>query len=160
MEPTKVTSSEFQQAFGALSDKARHEPVVITKHGRPLPRGDGGRRMGAAETARQTSRPDDRAGRGMGRGRPPGAAHLTPSARSLAPIAFAALLAIKIGFKRRTCLRIQCPIKEASKGPGGREIGPRPPRLPLAPFLEFPQPAVGAAGATARGRTLTLTSTS
>ena len=35
MEPTKVTSSEFQQAFGSLSDKARHEPVVITKHGRP-----------------------------------------------------------------------------------------------------------------------------
>jgi len=35
MQPTKVTSSEFQQAFGALSDKARHEPVIITKHGRP-----------------------------------------------------------------------------------------------------------------------------
>ena len=35
MQPTKVSSSEFQQAFGALSDKARHEPVVITKHGRP-----------------------------------------------------------------------------------------------------------------------------
>ena len=34
METTRVTSSEFQQAFGALSDKARHEPVVITKHGR------------------------------------------------------------------------------------------------------------------------------
>ena len=34
MELTKVTASEFQQAFGALSDKARHEPVVITKHGR------------------------------------------------------------------------------------------------------------------------------
>ena len=34
MAPTQVTSSEFQQAFGALSDKARHEPVVITKHGR------------------------------------------------------------------------------------------------------------------------------
>jgi len=33
MEPTKVTASEFQQAFGMLSDKARHEPV-ITKHGR------------------------------------------------------------------------------------------------------------------------------
>ena len=31
---TRVTSSEFQQAFGSLSDKARHEPVVITKHGR------------------------------------------------------------------------------------------------------------------------------
>jgi prevent-host-death family protein len=34
MEPTRVTASEFQQAFGALSDKARHDPVVITKHGR------------------------------------------------------------------------------------------------------------------------------
>jgi prevent-host-death family protein len=34
MEPTKVTASEFQQAFGMLSDRARHEPVVITKHGR------------------------------------------------------------------------------------------------------------------------------
>ncbi len=34
MEPTKVTASEFQQAFGTLSDKARHEPIVITKHGR------------------------------------------------------------------------------------------------------------------------------
>lgn len=34
MQPTRVTASEFQQAFGALSDKARQEPVVITKHGR------------------------------------------------------------------------------------------------------------------------------
>ncbi len=34
MEPTRVTASEFQQAFGALSDVARREPVVITKHGR------------------------------------------------------------------------------------------------------------------------------
>jgi prevent-host-death family protein len=34
MEPVRVTSSEFQQAFGMLSDKARREPVVITKHGR------------------------------------------------------------------------------------------------------------------------------
>jgi prevent-host-death family protein len=34
METTRVTSSEFQHAFGALSDKARHGPVVITKHGR------------------------------------------------------------------------------------------------------------------------------
>ena len=33
MQVTKVTASEFQQAFGKLSDKARHEPVVITKHG-------------------------------------------------------------------------------------------------------------------------------
>jgi prevent-host-death family protein len=35
MQPTKVTASEFQQAFGALSDRARREPVIITKHGRP-----------------------------------------------------------------------------------------------------------------------------
>lgn len=34
MPQTKVSASEFQQAFGMLSDKARHEPVVITKHGR------------------------------------------------------------------------------------------------------------------------------
>lgn len=34
MPATRVTASEFQNAFGALSDKARHEPVVITKHGR------------------------------------------------------------------------------------------------------------------------------
>lgn len=34
MEATRVTSSEFQAAFNALSDKARHEPVVITKHGK------------------------------------------------------------------------------------------------------------------------------
>ena len=34
MESTRVTASEFQQAFGALSDKARREPVIITKHGR------------------------------------------------------------------------------------------------------------------------------
>ncbi len=34
MQVTKVTASEFQQAFGMLSDKARHEPIVITKHGR------------------------------------------------------------------------------------------------------------------------------
>ncbi len=34
MTATRVTSSEFQQAFGSLSDRARHEPVVITKHGR------------------------------------------------------------------------------------------------------------------------------
>jgi prevent-host-death family protein len=33
MEITRVTSSEFQQAFGMPSDKARREPVVITKHG-------------------------------------------------------------------------------------------------------------------------------
>ena len=34
MDNTRVSASEFQQSFGALSDKARHEPVVITKHGR------------------------------------------------------------------------------------------------------------------------------
>ncbi len=34
MEATRVTASEFQQAFGMLSDKARRESVVITKHGR------------------------------------------------------------------------------------------------------------------------------
>ena len=31
---TRVTASEFQNAFGQLSDRARREPVVITKHGR------------------------------------------------------------------------------------------------------------------------------
>lgn len=34
MRMTRVTASEFQNAFGLLSDKARREPVVITKHGR------------------------------------------------------------------------------------------------------------------------------
>lgn len=34
MQPTRVTDREFQQGFRALSDKARHEPVVITEHGR------------------------------------------------------------------------------------------------------------------------------
>jgi prevent-host-death family protein len=34
MQTTRVTASEFQHAFGALSDKARQGPVVITKHGR------------------------------------------------------------------------------------------------------------------------------
>jgi prevent-host-death family protein len=34
MQVTKASASEFQQAFGALSDKARQEPVIITKHGR------------------------------------------------------------------------------------------------------------------------------
>ena len=34
METTRVTSSEFQAAFGSLSDKARHQPVVITQHGK------------------------------------------------------------------------------------------------------------------------------
>lgn len=34
MEPTRVSASEFQRAFGALSDKARREPVMITRQGR------------------------------------------------------------------------------------------------------------------------------
>lgn len=32
---TRVTASQFQQAFGLLGDKARREPVIITKHGKP-----------------------------------------------------------------------------------------------------------------------------
>jgi len=32
-ETTRVTASELQNAFGVLSDKARRQPVVITKHG-------------------------------------------------------------------------------------------------------------------------------
>ena len=31
--PLKVSATEFQQSFGLLSDRARSEPVVITKHG-------------------------------------------------------------------------------------------------------------------------------
>jgi len=34
MPSTRVTASQFQQSFGSLSDQARREPVVITKHGR------------------------------------------------------------------------------------------------------------------------------
>lgn len=34
MEMTRVSASEFQKAFGALSDKALREPVAITKQGR------------------------------------------------------------------------------------------------------------------------------
>ena len=34
MRATKVSASEFQQSFRALSDEARHEPVIMTKHGR------------------------------------------------------------------------------------------------------------------------------
>jgi prevent-host-death family protein len=34
MEKTRVTASEFQKAFGAMSDKALREPVSITKQGR------------------------------------------------------------------------------------------------------------------------------
>jgi prevent-host-death family protein len=34
MKNSRVTASEFQQAFGALSDKARRDPVIITRHGR------------------------------------------------------------------------------------------------------------------------------
>ena len=33
--PTGVTSSQFQQSFGSLGAKAHHEPVIISKHGRP-----------------------------------------------------------------------------------------------------------------------------
>jgi prevent-host-death family protein len=34
MRPTRVTATEFRQDFGALTDKAKREPVVITKRGR------------------------------------------------------------------------------------------------------------------------------
>lgn len=34
MDATRVTASEFQNSFGMLSDKARRQAVVITKHGR------------------------------------------------------------------------------------------------------------------------------
>jgi Antitoxin Phd_YefM, type II toxin-antitoxin system len=34
MDMTRVTASEFQKAFGALSDKALREPIAITKQGR------------------------------------------------------------------------------------------------------------------------------
>lgn len=34
MDMVRVTASEFQKAFGALSDKALQEPVAITKQGR------------------------------------------------------------------------------------------------------------------------------
>jgi prevent-host-death family protein len=34
MDTIRVTVSEFQQAFGALTDKATEEPVTITKEGR------------------------------------------------------------------------------------------------------------------------------
>ena len=34
MEMTRITASEFQKAFGAMSDKALREPVAITKQGR------------------------------------------------------------------------------------------------------------------------------
>lgn len=30
---TRVTASEFQNALGKLSDRACHQPVVITRHG-------------------------------------------------------------------------------------------------------------------------------
>jgi prevent-host-death family protein len=33
METTRVTASEFQRAFDALSDQARREPIVITEKG-------------------------------------------------------------------------------------------------------------------------------
>ena len=31
---TRITASQFQKAFGAMSDKALREPVAITKQGR------------------------------------------------------------------------------------------------------------------------------
>lgn len=34
MNASRVTASEFQKAFGALSDRALREPVMITKQGR------------------------------------------------------------------------------------------------------------------------------
>ena len=34
MEMTRVSASEFQKAFGAMSDRALREPVAITKQGR------------------------------------------------------------------------------------------------------------------------------
>ncbi|MEZ4614361.1 MAG: type II toxin-antitoxin system prevent-host-death family antitoxin [Caldilineaceae bacterium] len=34
MELTRVTASEFQKAFGAMSDTALKNPVTITKQGR------------------------------------------------------------------------------------------------------------------------------
>lgn len=34
MDDVKVTASEFQRSFGALSDKALRTPVTITKQGR------------------------------------------------------------------------------------------------------------------------------
>jgi PHD/YefM family antitoxin component YafN of YafNO toxin-antitoxin module len=33
MDTTRVTVREFQKAFGALSDQARREPVIITEDG-------------------------------------------------------------------------------------------------------------------------------
>ena len=33
MPSTRVAASQFQQSFGALSDKARHEPAVDAKPG-------------------------------------------------------------------------------------------------------------------------------
>ena len=34
MDTTRVTESEFQRAFGALTEQALREPVTITKDGR------------------------------------------------------------------------------------------------------------------------------
>jgi len=34
MSTTRITAAEFQRDFGAFSDKARREPVVITQQGR------------------------------------------------------------------------------------------------------------------------------
>ena len=34
MDSSRITESEFQQAFGAVTEQARHAPVTITKDGR------------------------------------------------------------------------------------------------------------------------------
>ena len=34
MDTTRVSASEFQKAFGAMSDRALREPITITKQGR------------------------------------------------------------------------------------------------------------------------------
>ncbi|MDX2222477.1 MAG: type II toxin-antitoxin system Phd/YefM family antitoxin [Rhodospirillaceae bacterium] len=33
--PTRITATQFQQAVGAFGDRARHGPVVVTRHRRP-----------------------------------------------------------------------------------------------------------------------------
>lgn len=33
MDSTRITESEFRQAFGAVTEQARHAPVTITKDG-------------------------------------------------------------------------------------------------------------------------------
>lgn len=34
MATRRISASEFQQSFGSVSDAARRQPVVITRHGR------------------------------------------------------------------------------------------------------------------------------